>query len=237
MTVGFLIVERGKIIQCCVFLNSAMIAIPKLKKRKLASVRVLDGILFTLNVAAITFGLIAPRLTPDDVPPPVSELVSDSGGISLDMEEISLGPLLDTIGSEQFQQRQIEWAEAKALEELAAAREKADFIISEAANSATATTQQAEILAEATALKANYAVASLQLHRPPGHEYRTQVTTIIKTTKTRIGCDVLLTQFDDPTNKALMTGLATGSCSANGIYPAGHLIGKQGTNAVGKRIY
>ena len=215
-----------------------MVAIPGLKKRKLASVRVLDGILFALNAGALLLGAIAPRLTPDSaVPPPVFELVSDSGGISLDMEEISLGPLLDTIGSEQFQQRQIEWVEAKALEELAAAREKADSIISEAANSAAATTQQAEILAEATALKANYAVASLQLHRPPGHEYRTQVTTIIKTTKTRIGCDVRLTQFDDPTNQALMTGLAPGSCSEDGTYPAGHLIGKQGTSAVGKRIY
>jgi hypothetical protein len=210
-----------------------MVAIPEHnppKKRPVWTNRIVDGAMSALSVAAISFGLLAPRLATQPAGSRIEVRTgSPSSEITFQVEEISLGPLLDTLGSTAFQEQQTQWAKEKAFKALAEAEEQAAFLLAEASDSAAA--------AATDALNHNYAVATVQLHRPPGYEYRTQRETIVDSTQTKTGCDVVLTQKDDPSKQALMTNLAPGSCLPDGTYPAGTVFGKQGEFAVGKRIY
>lgn len=195
--------------------------------------RVINGVLSVLGMTAIALGAILPHTATQST----FEAADSPITVRLEPEDISYGPLLDTIASEAFQQQQAQWAKDQAFAELAAAKGQATTIVEGAAVSATALVGEAEKLAAITALDQNYAVASVQLHRPAGYEYRLQSETAIETKKTKTGCDVLLTQKSDTSNQALMTNLAPGSCLPDGTYPAGTVFGKQGEFAVGKRIY
>ena len=194
-----------------------MVAIPEHnppKKRPVWTNRIVDGAMSALSMAAISFGLLAPRLATQPAGPRAETLTGPlNAEIAFQVEEISLGPLLDTIGSEAFQKQQTQWAKEKAFKALAEAEEQAAFLLAEASDSAAA--------AATTALNQNYAVATVQLHRPVGYEYRMQRETIVDSTQTKTGCDVVLTQKDDPSKQALMTNLAPGSCLPDGTYPAG----------------
>ena len=195
--------------------------------------RVINGVLSVLGMAAISLGAVLPYTATQSNFERADSLIT----VRIESEDISYGPLLDTIASEEFLQQQAQWARDQAFAELAAAKGQATTIVEGATQSATDLVEEAERLATTTALDQNYAVASVQLHRKPGYEYRLQSETYIETKKTKTGCDVLLTQKSDTSNQALMTNLAPGSCLPNGTYPAGTVFGKQGEFAVGKRIY
>ena len=151
-------------------------------------------------------------------------------------DEVSVNSLWTTLGSDEFDLFQREYAQAQIERDLAEAeqlRAEAEGIKTQAAAAADETKDAAEQSAEAIRLEASYDGVAQRYHRPEGFEITLNYPVSVEKEQTEFG----YTATARPTTKQGTVRVYVNLASVNaGFVPAGGSIGTVGEYPVGEGI-
>lgn len=210
------------------------IALPKWRRRAL---NWLGTAVLTVGAAAASFAVgvnVNPKLQVSSsayqpTHQPLTVDLANPDPIEVNFDEISFGPLLDYLGSDEYRAFQENWYAQERERNLNEARNT----LASAQEQAAKKLESAQYEADAVVADASYFFANFRSHGQPGEPVELQYdASVVEIRNTSIGCNATLRAAANG-KRIVVTNMAINSCVKPGDYSQGDAIGRYGKLAVG----